>query len=161
MFDMPSLRWTDLQRSDFALRMRSAREHSNLLQKDAAAKIGIHPGTLSELEKTATKSAFTALAAQVYGVNPIWLQTGEGSMLDAQPLLSSDAAEVAALIDGISVEADREQAIVMCRTFAALAQSGSLAPLLVVLGAALGLPEPTPTPSHHGSRKLRIGAGPA
>ena len=161
MLDMGSLRWTDTKRTDFAQRMRAAREHSGLLQKDAAEDIGIHPGTLSELEKTAIKSGFTAQAAKVYGVNPIWLQTGKGSMLDAIKPLSADAAEVGALLDAISSTAQRQQAFVMCRTFATLAAGGNLESLLGVLGAALGLPERQPTTSHPQNRRSRTGVPPA
>ena len=62
--------------------MRAARVHAGLNQQDAAKRIGIQQGSLSELEKTATKSAHTAKAATVYKVNAAWLQDGTGSMLE-------------------------------------------------------------------------------
>jgi transcriptional regulator with XRE-family HTH domain len=159
MFGMATFRWTDTQRTDFAQRMRAARQHSGLLQKNAAQAIGIHAGSLSELEKTAIKSGHTAQAAKVYGVNAIWLQTGKGEMLQATPVLSDDAADVGAQLDKIESDAHRTQAIVMCRAFASLAQSGELEPLLGVLGVALGLPASQTKQSPAQSRRSGSGSG--
>lgn len=137
---MAGVRWSDEQRSPFAQRMRAARVHAGLNQQDAAKRIGIQQGSLSELEKTATKSAHTAKAALVYRVNPTWLQDGTGSMLDTPHAFSPRAAFVAARLDEISDPVAFDQACVMCEAFAALGKAGQLptvAQHLALAGPAL------------------------
>lgn len=124
---MAGVRWSDEKRSPFAQRMRAARVHAGLNQQDAAKRIGIQQGSLSELEKTATKSAHTAKAALVYKVNPTWLQDGTGSMLDTPHTFSDRAAFVAARLDEIRDPAAFDQACVLCEAFAALGKAGQLA----------------------------------
>jgi transcriptional regulator with XRE-family HTH domain len=144
---MPSVRWSDDQRSAFAVRMRAARTHSGLSQQDAAKRIGIKQGSLSELEKTATKSAHTAKAASVYKVSARWLQDGTGSMLATPHAFSERAAFIAARLDEISDQAAFDHACVLCEAFAALAKAGDLASLvdrLALVGPALA-PRTTPT----------------
>jgi DNA-binding XRE family transcriptional regulator len=126
--------------------MRAARVHAGLNQQDAAAQIGIKQGTLSELEKTATKSAHTAKAALVYKVNAAWLQDGTGSMLETPHTFSARAAFVAARLDEITDPAAFDQACVMCEAFAALGKAGQLpnvAQQLALAGPALS-PRKTP-----------------
>lgn len=153
---MPSIRWSDAQRSEFAVRMRAARTHSGLSQQDAAAKIGIKQGSLSELEKTATKSAHTAKAARVYKVNATWLQDGTGNMLDAPHSFSERAAFVAARLDEIGDPAAFDQACVLCEAFAALGKAGQLA--IVAQQLALAGPVLTPKPAPPPARKTRSAA---
>jgi DNA-binding XRE family transcriptional regulator len=129
---MQELRWTDGQRSEFALRMRAARQHAGLSQKDAAKAIGVKQGTLSELEKTATKSAHTAAAARAYKVNSLWLQSGQGGMLAPESGHSARAAYVAHELDQISDPAQFEQACMMCEALVTLAQAGQLRSLTQV-----------------------------
>jgi DNA-binding XRE family transcriptional regulator len=120
--------------------MRAARVNAGLSQQDAALQIGIKQGTLSELEKTATKSAHTAKAALVYKVNPTWLQDGTGSMLLTPHSFSQRAAFVAARLDEISDPAAFDQACVMCEAFAALGKAGQLSNVahqLALAGPAL------------------------
>ena len=124
------------RRSDFAKRMRAARKHSGLSQKDAAEQIGIKQPTLSELESSATKSAHTAKAAAVYRVNAAWLQDGEGVMLDTPHPFSKRAAFVAARLDEIRDPATFDQACVMCEAIAALGKAGQLSTVLHQLALA-------------------------
>ena len=126
--------------------MRAARVHAGLNQQDAAKRIGIQQGSLSELEKTATKSAHTAKAATVYKVNAAWLQDGTGSMLEMPHTFSPRAAFVAARLDEITDPAAFDQACVMCEAFAALGKAGQLptvAQQLALAGPALS-PRKTP-----------------
>lgn len=120
--------------------MRAARLHSALNQKAAAAAIGIAQGTLSELEKTATKSAHTAKAAKVYKVNATWLQDGTGTMLDRPHSFSDRAAFVAARLDEIADPSAFELACVLCEAVTGLAKAGQLATVaqqLALAGPAL------------------------
>lgn len=139
---MPSPRWSDDQRTPFAVRMRAARTYSALSQKDAADRIGIKQGTLSELEKTATKSAHTAKAAQVYGVNAAWLQDGAGSMLSEPLKFSKHALFVAARLDEIRDPAEFDLCCTLCEAFAALAKAGQLAAVAQKLALAGPVPSP-------------------
>jgi len=142
--------------------MRAARVHSGLNQKDAATKIGIGQGTLSELEKTATKSAHVAKAATVYKVNPAWLQDGTGTMLDTPHTFSARSAFVAARLDEINDSSSFDQACVLCEAIASLAKAGQLATVLqqLALSGPVLSPRQKPTLAH----TKRIGAdqpGPA
>jgi transcriptional regulator with XRE-family HTH domain len=132
---MQALRGSDQRRSEFARRMRAARVHAGLSQRDAAKAIGIKPPTLSLLETDATKSAHVAMAAKVYGVSAAWLQTGEGGMLDGISAMSARAAYVAQQIDLIQDPATRDRCCVLCETFAQLAQAGQLEAALTALQA--------------------------
>lgn len=129
--------------------MRAARAHAGLSQQDAAKLIGVKQGTLSELEKTATKSAHTAKAALVYKVSAAWLQDGTGTMLAAPHAFSDRAAFIAARLDEIGDPAAFDQACVLCEAFAALAKAGQLASVaqqLALAGPALS-PRQTPPPA--------------
>lgn len=124
--------------------MFAAREHAKLKQKEAAKLIGIGQGTLSELEGSATKSAHTAKAAAVYGVSAQWLQTGDSDMLapDASRL-SPRVLFVAAMLDQIADSAAKDQACLLCETFAAMAQAGQLATVADALRRGLPVAAPS------------------
>lgn len=65
-----------------AQRMKLARSHANLTQKALAAKAKVEQPAVSQLETgKSLKSAHLPRIAQICGVNPIWLATGEGEML--------------------------------------------------------------------------------
>ena len=155
---MAGIRWSDQQRSPFAQRMRAARVHAGLNQQDAAKLIGIRQGSLSELEKTATKSAHTAKAALVYKVNAAWLQDGAGTMLDKPAAFSERASFIAARLDEIRHPADFDQACVLCEAFVALAQAGQLSTVVQQLALAGPALAPTTTPS--AARKKQTAAVP-
>lgn len=65
-------------------RLKAARTHARLTQAELAAKANV--GTqesISKLERTnASGSEFTVQYAMACGVNPVWLATGEGEMVD-------------------------------------------------------------------------------
>jgi transcriptional regulator with XRE-family HTH domain len=75
-------------RTDFGQRLKQARQHAKLTQKQLAPLSGVTQGTLSELETKAYGSANTVQLAAACGVNAHWLATGEGEMLsgDAPPV---------------------------------------------------------------------------
>jgi transcriptional regulator with XRE-family HTH domain len=126
--------------------MRTAREHSGLNQIEAAALIGIKQGTLSELEKSATKSGHTARAAAVYKVSAGWLQDGSGKMIPQKADLSPRAAFVAQQLDAIADPAAFDQACVICEAFVALAKAGQLGAVAASLKLATPATAPTPKP---------------
>ena len=143
---MPSVRWSDTQVTDFAARLRDARKRRGMTQKAAAAAIGVSQGTLSELERSANKSAHTARAAAVYGVNALWLQDGVGSMAPAAALHSQRAASVATRLDEITDPAEFAQACTICEAFAALAKAGQLATVAQQLSLVSPAREPRRAP---------------
>lgn len=147
---MQELRGSDERRTEFARRMRAARQYAQMSQKAASEAIGISQPTLSQLEKRATKSAHTAKAAQAYRVSAVWLQTGAGGMLDGSSNLSERAAYIAAQLDAIKNRAMFEQACILCESFAALAQAGHLPTSEeLVARASLALwPSASPQPGH-------------
>lgn len=155
---MQSLRGSDTRRSEFARRMRAARLHAGVSQKDAAEAIGIKQPTLSVLELDANKSAHTAKAAQVYGVSATWLQDGTGQMLDGVSKLSARASYIAAQLDAIKDPMLFDRACVLCEAFAALAQAGLL-PTSAADLANLAGPALAPTQQPHQGRTTQSVAG--
>ena len=155
--EMQSLRGSDARRSDFARRMRAARQHAGISQKEAAEAIGVKQPTLSVLELDATKSAHTAKAAQVYGVSATWLQDGTGDMLDGVNKLSARSAYIASQLDAITDPILYDRACVLCEAFAALAQAGLL-PTSAADLASLAGPALAPTVPRHPGRTTQTGA---
>ena len=70
-------------RTAFGQRMLEARKRAGLSQMQVREKLGLSQGTLSELENTAQGSSHTVRFAELYGVDPTWLATGEA---DPNPL---------------------------------------------------------------------------
>lgn len=71
--------------TDYGKRLKTARKHAKLTQRALAQAVGISQGTLSELETIGHGSAYTYQLAATCGVNPQWLATGDGGMLDPIP----------------------------------------------------------------------------
>lgn len=69
--------------TDFGRRLKLARKHAGLTQKQLAPLAGMSQSNLSELETVAHESGKTVQLAAVCGVNAHWLATGEGEMLAA------------------------------------------------------------------------------
>lgn len=67
--------------TDFGNRLRAAQKHAKKTQQQVAKEVGMGQGTLSELMKIGTGSAFTTQIAKACGVDAHWLATGEGEML--------------------------------------------------------------------------------
>lgn len=70
------------ERTPFGLRMYLARERAGLTQKDVVKALGevkpMSQGTLSGLELEAASSGRVVEFAKLYGVDAVWLSTGEG-----------------------------------------------------------------------------------
>lgn len=62
-------------------RIKKARAHASLSQAQLAEKVGMGQATLSDLEKgKTTSSRYLITIAKCCGVDPFWLQTGNGIM---------------------------------------------------------------------------------
>lgn len=68
----------DRERSPFGRRMFESRERAGLKQMQVRKALGISQGTLSELEALAASSGKVVEFAGLYGVDAMWLATGEG-----------------------------------------------------------------------------------
>ncbi len=66
-------------------RMKQARKHAGLTQKDLAAAVGVSQPVISQLESGENlQSVHLLKIAHACQVNPAWLAEGVGEMLDAQ-----------------------------------------------------------------------------
>ena len=70
--------------TEYGKRLKAARNHAKLTQKQAGDLTGIAQSTISTAENLGNGSADTPIYAKAYGVNAHWLATGEGSMLEIQ-----------------------------------------------------------------------------
>lgn len=77
--------------TDFGRRLKRARKHAGLTQKQLAPLVGMSQSNLSELETVAHESRKTVLLAHACKVDAYWLATGDGDML---PTESSQSAAV-------------------------------------------------------------------
>lgn len=68
-------------RSEYGSRLKQARQHAKLSQKQLAALAGMSQGNLSELETIGHSSGMTLQLAMACGVDAHWLATGQGQML--------------------------------------------------------------------------------
>lgn len=78
---MPKKR-VDRERTPYGLRMLKARKRAGLTQQVARERIGCSQSNIVDMESIANGSSFTAQAADVYGVDPRWLATGQGTEPD-------------------------------------------------------------------------------
>lgn len=70
------------ERTPFGQRLVLARENAGISQENAARTVGMSQGTLSEAEVAGKRSGYTSQLAALYQVNPVWLATGKGNMVD-------------------------------------------------------------------------------
>jgi len=66
--------------TEYGKRLRAARLYAGLKQMEAQKLTGIRQSTISTAERTGHGSSDTPVYASKYGVNALWLATGEGSM---------------------------------------------------------------------------------
>ncbi|MEO5367370.1 MAG: helix-turn-helix domain-containing protein [Magnetococcus sp. WYHC-3] len=79
-------------------RIRIAREHAGLTQKELADRVGISQTAVHKLECGRSRSSRrTVTIALTSGVNPVWLETGHGDML-ATPSGAMEATAAGHLI---------------------------------------------------------------
>lgn len=71
------------ERSAFGARLKAAREKARLTQPQLAQAVGMSQSTLAEAEGVGHSSSFTVRIAEFCGVSALWLESGEGNMLDS------------------------------------------------------------------------------
>jgi transcriptional regulator with XRE-family HTH domain len=71
------------ERSAFGARLKQAREKAGLTQPQLAQAVGMSQSTLAEAEGVGHASSFTVRIAQHCGISALWLESGEGDMLDS------------------------------------------------------------------------------
>ena len=70
--------------TEYGKRLKLARKHAGLTQKELAPLAGMSQSNLSELETISHRSGYTTQLAQACCVDPHWLATGDGEMLSTQ-----------------------------------------------------------------------------
>lgn len=76
-------RMRESKRSEFGERLFQARMRAKLTQPELAADVGMAQGTLGEAESKGRSSGYTVRIARRCGVSALWLESGDGSMLDS------------------------------------------------------------------------------
>jgi phage repressor protein C with HTH and peptisase S24 domain len=72
----------DDSQMDYKHRVKAARKFAGLTQGELAERIGIKQASISDLERgKSASSSYNASIARACGVNPYWLETGQGEML--------------------------------------------------------------------------------
>jgi len=147
--------------TEFASRMRLAREHAQLTQVQVCEALGISQGTLSGLESAGEGTVFLVAFARLYGVSVDWLYAGEGKMLLQRALgvsVSSEAEALARKFDLIKDQNIRRRVFALCLM---VMEHGDLpdpgrSPLRV-RRAPSAAPAPSPTVSPAARRQRRAG----
>lgn len=80
-------------------RIKELRQHLNLSQREFGERLGVSRGVLNNIESNvvAAKPLFIQHICSVYGIDPIWMETGEGEMFH-KPSEAERFAELAAKI---------------------------------------------------------------
>jgi len=80
--------------TEYGKRLKLARKHAGLTQKELAPMSGMSQSNLSELETISHRSGYTTQLAQACGVDPHWLATGDGEMLSIQTAAAPNELKV-------------------------------------------------------------------
>lgn len=100
--------------TDFGKRVKAARKHAQLNQKQLAAAVGVSQSNISQIEASAYESAFTTQIAAACGVNPLWLATGDGEMIDIRTI-SNDVSKYENLLPSEAANVEGAPALVKAR----------------------------------------------
>lgn len=112
---------SDRERTDFGRRLKDARLAAGMTQAYVCKRLGFSQGTLAELESTSLSSALTPQLANLYGVSALWLASGEGERLAAEPNDADEAALLQAFRSLKQGSRERVQAVAFLRGMAAVA----------------------------------------
>lgn len=73
----------------FSERLKLARKHAKLSQEELALIVGCSQGAISKIERgDQEESTLVVKFAVACGINPVWLDTGDGEMIASQVNLS-------------------------------------------------------------------------
>lgn len=76
---------------EFKHRIKAARKYAGLKQGELADKVGIKQASISDMETGKTgSSSYTASIAAACGVDPLWLETGQGDMRPKESINPTD-----------------------------------------------------------------------
>lgn len=88
----PHKRAYTVQRMTISQRMKAARKHAGLTQKQLAEIAGVSQPVISQLEGgSSLKSVHITKLATACGVSPLWLAEGVGAMTDPSATASKDS----------------------------------------------------------------------
>ena len=97
--------------TDYGKRLKLARKHARLTQKQLAPLAGMSQSNLSELETISHRSGYTSQLALACGVDPHWLATGDGEMLTTQTTQPATATELKVRQQDIPVPGSTRQVV--------------------------------------------------
>jgi len=90
---------------NYSQRLKAARKHANLTQAELSKAVGITQTSISDLERgKSASSTFSASIARICGVSALWLETGEGKMIDHGDTMTDAASQNGAASETISIE---------------------------------------------------------
>lgn len=94
-------RTVENRQMEYKHRVKAARKFAGLKQDELAEKVGIKQASVSDMETGKSgSSSYTASIAAACGVDPLWLETGQGDMLPRQ---SSDPTASGENVDPLQV----------------------------------------------------------
>lgn len=97
-------------------RVKQARKAAKMTQAELAARTGLNQSSISDLEVGKSQgTTFVASLASAMGVNPLWLETGKGSMLVESTVAAPDTADDPFLKNQIAIRIGDEPATVPIR----------------------------------------------
>lgn len=87
-------------------RIKTLRESLSLSQREFGEKVGVSRDVISNIEygRVKPKELLLAHICQVYGVNQLWLETGEGKMFTATPARTKKLEEAIKLFESLRPE---------------------------------------------------------
>ncbi|MEZ1955341.1 MULTISPECIES: XRE family transcriptional regulator [Pseudomonas] len=89
---------------NYSQRLKAARKQSGLTQAGLARLVGIDQTSISNLERGKSQgSSHTVAIAKACGVNPLWLETGEGDMTTDHVILTRPTPQGAQLVGPFNV----------------------------------------------------------
>lgn len=90
---------------NYSQRLKAARKHANLTQAELSKAVGITQTSISDLERgKSASSTFGASIARICGVSALWLETGEGKMIDRGDIITDASSQNGAASETISIE---------------------------------------------------------
>lgn len=85
-----------------------AREHAGLTQEKLSKLAPVPLSTLAEAETKGKRAGYySAQVALVCGVNPVWLASGEGEMLDTRAAATISSGDILAALKLLTAAMDR------------------------------------------------------